>query len=358
MSDMIRFSCSVCGKRLKVPPKLVGRRVRCGCGQSQFVPELLPLQDKDDAFAAESPEPRSKSRKFVYVLAGLGLLVVVSVGGLFAFQGEDRPTELTPAPSAKADSSRGSAAEPAPLSVPELLRRGGKFWSSPAEYRYRSPRELGFPDGRIVTQSGGTVLAVWPEEDRAYTPNLINYIRMRWRLPDGHKLPMTGSPPTGNLLFYVADGLVSQFRVIELKGGPSEGTFEFNENFKGASGVEALFSIGIGGDAKAKENSNLIVFRLTKSSYVENRYRLAEGTGHLQRYGIDKEGNTRLSFTEANAEVGNLRFAEPCAVTILKKDKTVLAEKAGVTAKDLNENIWVSESVQLDGKPVFAFFRK
>ena len=49
MSDMIRFTCSACGKKLKAPPEFVGRKVKCACSASQRVPG-------NDAESAAAPD--------------------------------------------------------------------------------------------------------------------------------------------------------------------------------------------------------------------------------------------------------------------------------------------------------------
>src|SRR5436190_4129840 len=38
MSDMIRFHCRACGKRLKASRELAGRNARCSCGEPHSIP--------------------------------------------------------------------------------------------------------------------------------------------------------------------------------------------------------------------------------------------------------------------------------------------------------------------------------
>lgn len=43
MSNLIRFECIACGKRLKAPQEFAGRRVKCGSGQAQLVSAATPV---------------------------------------------------------------------------------------------------------------------------------------------------------------------------------------------------------------------------------------------------------------------------------------------------------------------------
>src|SRR5690242_8723352 len=55
-TDTLRLSCSICGKRLRVPRDYSGRRVRCpGCGQRVVVPDApegVPVAEPIDEGAA------------------------------------------------------------------------------------------------------------------------------------------------------------------------------------------------------------------------------------------------------------------------------------------------------------------
>jgi hypothetical protein len=66
----------------------------------------------------------------------------------------------------------------------------------------------------------------------------------------------------------------------------------------------------------------------------------------------------KLTISKPGAVVSTLTFSTPSEVFILKKDKTLLALKDGVTAKDSKGKTWKSRKVILDGKTVHAFFEE
>lgn len=61
MTDVIRFVCATCGKRLKAPSKAVGQQVACPGCQSRMVIPQPPLVEEDDS-GEFYPEPRRPSR--------------------------------------------------------------------------------------------------------------------------------------------------------------------------------------------------------------------------------------------------------------------------------------------------------
>lgn len=63
MDDVIRFPCAACGKRLKAPPALVGRNVKCACGHSQAVPPPAPPVTEPTPAAANPSIPAASSAR-------------------------------------------------------------------------------------------------------------------------------------------------------------------------------------------------------------------------------------------------------------------------------------------------------
>jgi hypothetical protein len=66
-------------------------------------------------------------------------------------------------------------------------------------------------------------------------------------------------------------------------------------------------------------------------------------------------GDCTLEVKVKGATISKLTLAEPCVLTVAK-DKTVVAEKENITAKDSKGNVWTSRKVVLDGKELIAFF--
>jgi hypothetical protein len=89
-------------------------------------------------------------------------------------------------------------------------------------------------------------------------------------------------------------------------------------------------------------------------SLVAQRFRLKPSDKINGSVNIDMEGNLSLRVPR----IATLGFAEPCTLTILRKDGTVLATKDGVEARDDSGIVWQSQKVELDGKQVYAFFAR
>ena len=57
MSKRIRFDCTECQERLKVPPQYVGRKGKCPeCGTINVIPDLPPTEPEEPAGEAEALE--------------------------------------------------------------------------------------------------------------------------------------------------------------------------------------------------------------------------------------------------------------------------------------------------------------
>ena len=52
MTEMIRFLCPGCGKKLKVPCAILGRKVKCSCGVSQRSPALKTTENHETALTS------------------------------------------------------------------------------------------------------------------------------------------------------------------------------------------------------------------------------------------------------------------------------------------------------------------
>lgn len=70
MSDMIRFLCDGCGKRLEAPPEIAGRSVKCICGRSHLVPEPEPIAITAPDPDPLAPNPESADNGYVYWIHG------------------------------------------------------------------------------------------------------------------------------------------------------------------------------------------------------------------------------------------------------------------------------------------------
>lgn len=54
------MQCSACGRELTIPDDLLGKKVRCTCGQVLEVPKEPPLREEDLYAVAESPADKRK----------------------------------------------------------------------------------------------------------------------------------------------------------------------------------------------------------------------------------------------------------------------------------------------------------
>ncbi len=92
-----------------------------------------------------------------------------------------------------------------------------------------------------------------------------------------------------------------------------------------------------------------------KAPDVANRYNATKDL--LKDLEIEIQSDAYLlTITKRGAMVSTLTFSDPCKLKLIIKDKTLLAEKEGVTAKDTKGETWTSRKVMLDGNEVFAFF--
>lgn len=91
---------------------------------------------------------------------------------------------------------------------------------------------------------------------------------------------------------------------------------------------------------------------------VKLRYRLRDEDKVSGKMSIDAKGNWTFTLPQKGVVVGSLTFEDttPCRITILTKDKTLLADRDGIKAKDRSGTIWVSREMELNGKKVKAFF--
>ena len=145
MDPYFRFACPnpLCGKRLKATPEFIGRKARCGCGQSVVVPvpaaEVLSLDDEP-----APPVPRRTPKGFtgrprpsteaapprnwmgsLWPAAAVAVLVATAGGVWLMAKGRD----AIPASASVAESSGGYAVkvpvaraeEPARLTVKEAV---------------------------------------------------------------------------------------------------------------------------------------------------------------------------------------------------------------------------------------------
>ena len=71
--------------------------------------------------------------------------------------------------------------------------------------------------------------------------------------------------------------------------------------------------------------------------------------------GMIYPGDTLLEVKEKGSIISTLTIEEPCILNVAN-DKTLLADKANIGARDSDGKLWVSKSVILEGKNVFAFF--
>jgi hypothetical protein len=89
---------------------------------------------------------------------------------------------------------------------------------------------------------------------------------------------------------------------------------------------------------------------------VTQRFRLKASDRITGVVNIDMQGNWNLDVPGKGIKIGNLAFTEASKITILMKDRTLLAEKAGISAKDDSGRTWQSQKVKLQGREVYAFF--
>ena len=83
---MIRFHCICCGKRLKAPPELSGKKGRCGCGESIIIPNRDDFENAPSNDCASQPNSSEEDGSRIMVQAGLGLLLF-TVGIVFVLVG-------------------------------------------------------------------------------------------------------------------------------------------------------------------------------------------------------------------------------------------------------------------------------
>jgi hypothetical protein len=81
---LIRFTCSQCGKHLKVEERFAGKKGRCTCGNHIDIPEITQ-EEQEQSKIDDKPEnhtygkTKSRNIKFVYIIL---LCIVVGVLGI------------------------------------------------------------------------------------------------------------------------------------------------------------------------------------------------------------------------------------------------------------------------------------
>ncbi len=89
----------------------------------------------------------------------------------------------------------------------------------------------------------------------------------------------------------------------------------------------------------------------------ETRYKLKAGYALTAGVRINFTAGGQVLKVPKDASVGDLKFTEACELRPLR-DKTLVAMKEGVTAKDDTGGIWESRKVTVGKKEVYAFFKK
>jgi hypothetical protein len=75
VDETIRFACPGCGKSLKAPAKLAGKRAKCSCGQEVQV----PTADSPSGPTAVAPPPAFPEKKSVDIPTGAVGLVLAAI---------------------------------------------------------------------------------------------------------------------------------------------------------------------------------------------------------------------------------------------------------------------------------------
>jgi len=276
---MIRFVCPKCHKRIGANPELAGRRIRCpykACGQALGV----PLQRENDLELTDGPQSRPT---LVWLAGGIAFLVIAIAVAIWLLTGDQKPklaqrihdnetVAMSGSPGSVSKSEKGPAKEsrrarpkesknPAETSPPKSqaeeppVEEEGKFWSSPKEFRVGTKAGVG-----PVLVTGGDGLKIWPAEDRAFDTDADKQtITFHWSLRRDQHLSAEENPPQGKFHYKIqGDQAATAIMALKFEGGPHEGFFHVNEDFKEACGDEAIFWV----ETETAGKSNLVLVKL------------------------------------------------------------------------------------------------
>lgn len=134
MTELVRFSCPQCGRRLKAPVGTAGRTARCRCRVLVRIPDATPrhplsLGDEPEDLPPAEPA-RVRSRRPVVIGIGVvGLALCVSLGAGFALavvgSRYPQPSEPPVVPTI-ATVAATPAPAPRPVEVPKVKPQNRK----------------------------------------------------------------------------------------------------------------------------------------------------------------------------------------------------------------------------------------
>jgi hypothetical protein len=297
----IHFICDCCGKQLRARDEDAGKRTRCtGCTKVQRIP------------GGQTPSWMSSLVATHPTLSG---------GQVRRLPGDE--TAAGGAPPARAPVPSPRLAWPLPgylaaMAAVLLLVTGMAFWLGWFSHT---------PEVKVVQVNAGPPPASFP-------------------LPSPPQMPQGGSfphPETKEGMGPMTPGGM---------GGPPGASFP-------PGGGPAGPPVGNEGPG-----SSPVPQKAAKEPDIDSRLRLPAGYktegGEVVINVLGKvQGDWSLTLPTPGIKLGPVTFPEPCKLIVqMGEDRTVLAEKEGITAVDDSGNTWESRKAMLDGKKVFPFFRE